>query len=109
MIDRLWSGATLNRIKLKLFACQHLVSLEIFADRLLHDILRQRPVIVRIVLQPVSCELLVKGRLAVSRLISVGRPETGAVRRQHLVADHDIAVLVEAELEFGVGDDNPFA
>ena len=60
---------------LKLLACQHLIALEIFIDRLLNDIVRQSPVVVRVSLQPVAGELFVKGRLSVSRLVSVCRPE----------------------------------
>ena len=41
-----------------------------------------------------------------SRLIPVGRPEAGAVRRQHLVADDQFSILVQTELELGVCDDD---
>src|SRR5699024_7547670 len=48
------------------------------------------------------CELLVKGRLSMSRLITVSRPETGAVRREHLITDHNVSVLIQTKFKFGV-------
>ena len=39
-------------------------------------------------------------------LVTFGGPETAAVGSQHLVAQNDIALFVEAELELGVGDDD---
>ena len=54
-------------------------------------------------------ELFVKGGLAVARLIAVCRPETGAVRSQHLIAQGDVSVLIQAKLKFGVCDDDAFA
>ena len=57
-------------------------------------------------LQPVACELLVKGGLSVSRLIAVCRPEAGAVRCQHLVANHHVAVLIQTELKLCVRNDD---
>ena len=42
-----------------------------------------------------------------SRLIPFSRPEAGAVRCQHLIAQDDIAVFIQTELEFGVCDDDP--
>ena len=44
-----------------------------------------------------------------SRLISVSRPETGAVRCEHLVAQHDIAVFVQTEFELGICDNDTAA
>lgn len=80
--------------------------MQILVDRLLNDILWQRPVIVRIRFQPVAGKLLVERRLSVSGLISVGRPEPGTVRSQHLVADDKIPLLVQAELKLGVCDND---
>ena len=94
---------------LQLLPCQHLIALQIFIDRLLNDIIRQCPVVVRICLQPVAGELLVKGRLSVSRLVSVCRPEAGAVRCEHLVAENDVSVFIEAELELCICDDDAAA
>ena len=59
-----------------------------------------------IALKPVSCELLVEGRLSVSGFIPVRRPETGTVGSEHFVAQDDIALLVQSEFEFGIRDDN---
>ena len=88
---------------------QHLISLQVFADRLFYDILRQRPVIARVGLEPVAGELLVEGRLAVPRLVLVSWPETGAVGCEHLIAEDEIAVLIQAELEFGIRNDDAAA
>ena len=60
---------------LKFLSRQHLIALNIFIDLLLNHITRECPVVVRVCLQPVAGELLVKGRLSVSRLVSVCRPE----------------------------------
>ena len=106
-------GVRFNRLLwgnlLQFFSCQHLISLQVFVNRLLHDIIRQRPVVIRILFEPVAGELFVKGRLAVSRLISVSRPETGAVRCEHLVAQNDIAVFVQTEFELGICDNDTAA
>ena len=56
--------------------------------------------------KPVAGELLVEGRLTVTRLIAFCRPEAGAVRCEHLVADHEVALLVKTEFEFCIGDDD---
>ena len=96
----------INSALVQFFPCEHLISLQVDINRLLNDVIRQCPVIVRICLEPVACELLVKGRLSVSRLISVCRPEAGAVRCEHLVSEHDISVLVQTELKFRVSDDD---
>ena len=50
--------------------------------------------------------LLVIRRLRLACLITFERPEAGAVRRQDLVAKDDLAILIEAELELRVGDDD---
>ena len=60
----------------QLFSRQHFIALLIFLYRLIHNILRQGPVIVRIGLQPVTCKLLIKGRLSMAWFISLFRPET---------------------------------
>jgi hypothetical protein len=49
---------------------------------------------------------LVVGRLALADLVLVCGPEARAVRSEDLVDEHDLAGLVEAELELGVGDDD---
>jgi hypothetical protein len=49
---------------------------------------------------------LVIGRLALANLVLVRGPEARAVRSEDLVDQHDLAGLVEAELELGVGDDD---
>ena len=87
---------------------QHLICLQIFLDRLFYNLVRQGPVIIRICFEPVAGKLFVEGRLGMPRLITVRRPETGAVRRQHLVAQDNISVFVQAEFKFGVRDDDPF-
>jgi hypothetical protein len=49
---------------------------------------------------------LVVGRLALADLVLVRGPEARAVWSEDLVDEHDLAGLVEAELELGVGDDD---
>ena len=39
-------------------------------------------------------------------LVALQRPEAGGIGGQHLVAEDDIAVLVQTELELGIGDDD---
>ena len=56
--------------------------------------------------EPVACELLVEGWLAVTNFVAFYRPETGAVRGKHLITDNDVAVLIEAELKFGISNDD---
>ena len=41
------------------------------------------------------------------RLVAVGRPEAGGVGRQDLVGEDDLRAGVAAELELGVGEDDP--
>ena len=93
----------------QLFSCEHFVCLEIFFNSLVYDFLRKRPVVVRICLQPVAGKLFVEGWLAMARLISFCRPETGAVRCEHLVAQNDIAVFVQTEFELGICDNDTAA
>ena len=64
-------------------SCKHLICLEIFVDCLVHDFLWKSPVVVRVCFQPVTGKLLVKGWLAMTWLISICRPESGAVRCKH--------------------------
>jgi hypothetical protein len=49
---------------------------------------------------------LVVGGLALADLVLVSGPEARAVGSEDLVDEHDLAGLVEAELELGVGDDD---
>jgi hypothetical protein len=49
---------------------------------------------------------LVVGGLALANLVLVRGPEARAVGGEDLVDEHDLAGLVEAELELGVGDDD---
>ena len=55
----------------------------------------------------VADELLVEAVLRAARLVRVRGPEARRVGRQRLVAEHELAVGVEAELELRVGDDDP--
>ena len=56
--------------------------------------------------EPVAGELFVEGRLTMTRLVAFCRPEAGAVRCEHLVADHEIALVIETELEFCISNDD---
>ena len=60
----------------KLLSCQHLISLKIFLDCLIHNLLRQCPVMVFVLFQPVARKLFVEGWLSMAWLISFCRPET---------------------------------
>jgi putative thioredoxin len=66
--------------------------------------------LMRHLLQPVAHELLVvAGRVLAGReggFVALHRPVARRVGRQHLVHQHQRAVLVEAELELGVGNDH---
>ena len=44
-----------------------------------------------------------------ARLVALQGPEAGGIRGQHLVAQHHVAGLVQAELELGVGNDDAAA
>ena len=54
----------------ELLTGEHLIALQVFLNGLVHDLLRQGPVVVRVGFQPVAGELFVKGGLAVARLIA---------------------------------------
>src|SRR5690606_15767676 len=57
-------------------------------------------------LEVVAHRLLVERRLATAGLVALARPEARAVRREHLIDDHERAIRQRAELEFRVGDDD---
>ena len=103
------SSNTKPLYKSQALAGQHLICLQILGNGLVHDILGQSPVIVRVGLQPVAGKLFVEGRLSMTCFIAVCRPETGAVRCQHLVSDHDIAVLIQTKLKLGIRNDDTAA
>ena len=90
----------------EVLARDHLVSFDVLGNRLVDDVLRQLVVAIRVDLEPVTDELLVVRRLRLAGLVALERPEAGAVRRQDLIAEDDVAVLIEAELELRVGDDD---
>src|SRR2546426_6770623 len=50
---------------------------------------------------------LVKARLGLSGLVAVGGPEAGGVGGEDLVDHQQLIVGAGAELELGVGDDDP--
>ena len=58
--------------------------------------------------QPIACKLLVEGRLGMSCLVALCRPETGAVRSQHLITKNDVAILIQTELKLGICDNDTF-
>ena len=55
----------------------------------------------------VAHELLVERRLRAAGRVLVGRPEARRVGRERLVAEHEPAVVVDAELELRVREDDP--
>src|SRR6185369_17284094 len=58
-------------------------------------------------LEPVAYRLLVETRRRLPGDDALGGPEARRVGREDLVHQRQRAVLVEAELELGVGDDDP--
>src|SRR5690606_16536465 len=57
-------------------------------------------------LEPVTHELLIETRRIAAFTVTVCRPETAGVGSQHLIHKGKSAVFIEAELEFGVGDND---
>ena len=62
--------------------------------------------LIAVVGEPVTQVLLVKAVLSLTNLVGVLRPETAGVGGQHLIAQYQFAVLIQTELELGVGNDN---
>ena len=93
----------------KLFTGQHLVTLQIFVDGLVHDFLWQCPVVIRVCFQPVTGKLFVERRLAVSCFVAICRPETGAVRCEHLITDHHVSFFIQTKFKFGICNNDTFA
>ena len=91
---------------LKCFACKHFVALQIFIDCFLNNLIRKSPVIIRIRFQPVAGKLFVEGGLTMAWFISFSRPETRAIRSQHLITDHQISFFIQTEFKLGVCNDD---
>src|SRR5215471_3497319 len=77
----------------------------IFRTGRLNDVGRQfrrrRLLVPADALEVIADKLLIEGRLRFSWRILIGRPETGGIRRQHLIDNGDITVD-RAEFEFRV-------
>src|SRR5271167_4678038 len=56
--------------------------------------------------QVIAHVLLVETRRTDTRLVRGHRPETGGIRRQHLVDENETPGLVDTEFEFGVRNDD---
>ena len=84
---------------------QYLLSLLLLYACLLYTSLRQVVITVGVGQQPVADELLIKGGLTVAGLVALQRPEAGGIGGQPLVAEDDVALLIQTELKLGVGDD----
>src|ERR1700759_540171 len=88
-----------------------LVGLDVLLTRLVDDVVGDRgPGRVAIPAGaggPVADVLLVKARLATAGLVLVSGPEARGVRGADLIADGQLAVGVETELELRVGEDDP--
>ena len=41
--------------------------------------------------------------------VAICRPETGAVRCEHLITDHHVSFFIQTEFEFGICNDDTFA
>lgn len=97
---------------LEIGAGEDLIGLQVFLGSFLDDVfrnLRRRGFLVPATAdEPVAQELLVVALLRTADLILVSGPETTAVRREHLICQGKRAVLVNAELELGIGDDDAF-
>ena len=91
------------------FSGEHFVALQVFVDGLLYNVLRQGPVVAWMGGEPVTGELLVEGWLAVANLVAFYRPETGAVRCEHLITDHHVSVFIQTKFEFGICDNDSLA
>src|ERR1019366_10540366 len=93
------------------------VSLEIALAGGLHDACRQRrrrrlavPAAgTALGVEVIAQRLLVETRLRLAGLVDIRRPEPRTVGGHHLVDQDDMAVLVAAEFELGVGDDDALA
>src|SRR5437588_2216731 len=90
---------------------QPLVGLDVLRARLLHHLVGEgggrRGLVPAVARRPVPYVLLVEGALAAAGPVLVGRPEPGRVGSHRLVAERQLAGGVEAELELGVGQDDP--
>src|SRR4051794_36737112 len=75
-------------------------------DDLIRDGRRGRRLVPAGAGRPVAHVLLVEGRLRSPRRVAVGGPEARRVRRADLVGEDERAVVVEAELELRVGEDD---
>src|SRR6185312_14382918 len=106
-----WAGSGPGRGPLEAGLRDPLVGLDVFAAGLLDHVRRQlrrrRGLVPALLAGPVTDELLVEGGRRLAGLVAVGGPEAGGVRGQHLVAEHDLGTGVAAELELGVGEDDP--
>ena len=91
---------------LQLVARQKLITLQVFVDCLLNNVLRERPIMSLIGFEPVPGELFVEGRLAVTRFISFSRPETRAVRGKHLITKNNVSFFVQTEFKLGICNDD---
>src|SRR4051794_18134579 len=91
-------------------ARDQLVALDVARPRALDDLRRHlrsgRRLVPPGARGPVAHVLLVEARLAAAGLIALRRPVARRVRCQHLVADRQLAVVVEPELELRVGEDH---
>src|SRR4051812_18722382 len=107
---RAFTGANLATGSERL-AGDALVGLDVFGPRLLDHIGRQlrrrRLFIPALGARPVADELLVEGGGRGARLVARRRPEARGVRGQHLVGEDDLGTGAAAELELGVGEDDP--
>src|SRR3546814_3043817 len=56
--------------------------------------------------QPIAYELLVERRRTDTQRIARSRPKARGIRRQDLVHQVQLALIVKTEFEFGVGNDN---
>ena len=59
--------------------------------------------------EPVSGKLFVKGGLSVTGLVLISRPETGTVRCEHFITDHNSSLFVQTEFKLGVSNDDALA
>src|SRR5687768_8351662 len=109
LLDRL-ARKGLGSRRWQLEAGQSLVCLDVacagVADHLGRKLWRRGLLVPAAGREPVAEVLLVEGRLLAARLVPLDGPEPRGVGREHLVDQRDLAID-DAELELGVGDDDP--
>src|SRR3954452_7530894 len=98
-----------NSAEIELAASEEAVSIQVLALRFCHDVVRKRGrrglFVPSDLLEIIANELLIEGGLGAAGSVLIGGPVAGGVRGERLVGEDD-AARGDAELEFGVGEDD---